>query len=118
MKDQLTATEAAKILSMNCAQVLYHCRTGKLLCEKSGKRCSYVIDGESVENFLKEKKKGIGMLVLSRKETEVIRISNDIEITVVEIRGHMVKLGIKAPKNVLVLREEVKDTNHGKRIKE
>jgi carbon storage regulator len=47
------------------------------------------------------------MLVLSRKKNESIVIANDIVITVVEIRGDKVRLGIVAPKDVPVHREEV-----------
>jgi len=49
------------------------------------------------------------MLVLSRKKNESIVISNDIVITVVEIRGDKVRLGIEAPKEIPVHRSEVKD---------
>ena len=47
------------------------------------------------------------MLVLSRKKNESIVINNDITITVVEIRGDKVRLGIVAPKDVPVHRQEV-----------
>ncbi|MBL9125912.1 MAG: carbon storage regulator CsrA [Planctomycetaceae bacterium] len=47
------------------------------------------------------------MLVLSRKTDERILIGNDVVITVVEIRGDKVRLGINAPVNVPVHREEV-----------
>ncbi len=47
------------------------------------------------------------MLVLSRKRDEVIKIGDDIEITVVDIRGDKVRLGITAPKEVTVHRKEV-----------
>ena len=47
------------------------------------------------------------MLVLSRKKNESIVINNDITVTVVEIRGDKVRLGIDAPKEVTVHRREV-----------
>lgn len=50
------------------------------------------------------------MLVLSRKMDEVIMIGDDIAITVVEVRGDKVRLGIDAPKGVPVHRKEVYDT--------
>jgi carbon storage regulator len=53
------------------------------------------------------------MLVLSRKKNESIVINNDITITVVEIRGDKVRLGIVAPKDVPVHRQEVYDAIHG-----
>ena len=47
------------------------------------------------------------MLVLSRKKNESIVIRDDIVITVVEVRGDKVRLGIEAPKEVPVHRHEV-----------
>ena len=47
------------------------------------------------------------MLVLSRKKNESIIINDDITIVVVEIRGDKVRLGIEAPKEIPVHRNEV-----------
>jgi carbon storage regulator len=47
------------------------------------------------------------MLVLSRKTDEKIVIGDDIFVTVIEIRGDKVRLGIQAPSDVTVHREEV-----------
>ena len=47
------------------------------------------------------------MLVLSRQRDQTIMIGDDIEITVVDIRGDKVRLGINAPINVSVHRKEV-----------
>ena len=47
------------------------------------------------------------MLALSRKANESIVIGNDIEVTILEIKGEQVKIGITAPKSVPVYREEV-----------
>ena len=47
------------------------------------------------------------MLALSRKKNESIVINNDIEITVLDIKGDQVKIGISAPKSVPVYRKEV-----------
>ena len=47
------------------------------------------------------------MLVLSRKKDERIRIGDDIEILVIEIRGDKVRIGITAPKDVAVHRQEI-----------
>ncbi|MGI6684018.1 MAG: carbon storage regulator CsrA [Bacillota bacterium] len=47
------------------------------------------------------------MLVLSRKINEKIKIGNDIEITVIDVSGDIVKIGIEAPRNVRILRNEV-----------
>ena len=47
------------------------------------------------------------MLALSRKINESIMIGHDIEITVLEIKGEQVKLGINAPKSVPLYRKEI-----------
>ena len=47
------------------------------------------------------------MLVLSRKPGESIQIGHNISITVVEVRGNRVKLGIEAPRSVGVMRSEL-----------
>ncbi len=47
------------------------------------------------------------MLALSRKKDEAIIINNNIEVTIIEVKGDQVKLGIKAPKSVPVYRKEV-----------
>ena len=47
------------------------------------------------------------MLVLSRKKNESIMIGDDIVITVVDVRGDKVRIGIDAPKEVTVHRREV-----------
>lgn len=49
------------------------------------------------------------MLVLSRRNDESIVIGDDIVITVVDVRGDKVRLGIEAPKNVTVHRREIWD---------
>lgn len=49
------------------------------------------------------------MLVLSRQRDETIMIGDDVEITVVDIRGDKVRLGITAPSHVPVHRKEVYD---------
>jgi carbon storage regulator len=47
------------------------------------------------------------MLALSRKVNETIVIGNDIEITVLEVKGDQVKIGISAPKSVPIYRKEI-----------
>jgi carbon storage regulator len=47
------------------------------------------------------------MLVLSRKKGEVIKINDYIELHVINIKGDRVKIGVEAPKEVTVHREEV-----------
>jgi carbon storage regulator len=53
------------------------------------------------------------MLVMSRKKNESLVINNDVIVTVVEIRGDKVRLGIVHPRNVAVHRQEVHDAIHG-----
>ena len=48
------------------------------------------------------------MLVLSRKESEKIRLGDSIVLTIVRVSGDKVRLGIEAPPNVVVLRDELK----------
>lgn len=47
------------------------------------------------------------MLALSRKKQEAIVINNNIEITILDIKGDQVKIGISAPKEIPVYRKEV-----------
>jgi len=49
------------------------------------------------------------MLVLSRQRDETIMIGDDVKITVVDIRGDKVRLGITAPRHIQVHRQEVYD---------
>ena len=49
------------------------------------------------------------MLVLSRKKNESIKIGDNIVITVVEVRGDKVRLGIEAPREISVIRSELND---------
>ena len=49
------------------------------------------------------------MLVLSRQRDETIMIGDDIELTVVDIRGDKVRLGINAPAHISVHRKEIYD---------
>lgn len=49
------------------------------------------------------------MLILSRKIDEKIRIGDDIVITLIEVHGEQVKIGVEAPKHVKVFRQEVLD---------
>lgn len=47
------------------------------------------------------------MLALSRKKNEAIIVNNNIEITILEIKGDQVKIGISAPKDVSIYRKEI-----------
>ncbi len=50
------------------------------------------------------------MLVLSRKKNETISLGENIEITVVQVEGNRVKIGINAPDDVTILRGELNDS--------
>lgn len=53
------------------------------------------------------------MLVLTRREGDTIKIGDDVEITVTKVKGSQVRLGITAPKDVLILRKELKENKDG-----
>ena len=65
-------------------------------------------------NFQAQKTKDGRMLVLSRKETEALLIGENIEISIVEIKGKQVKLAVKAPKEVKILRAELTNSDEKK----
>jgi len=52
------------------------------------------------------------MLVLSRRERERIKLGDSIIVTVVRVVGDKVRLGIEAPPNVIVLRDELEPRSH------
>lgn len=52
------------------------------------------------------------MLILSRHKNEKLKIGDEVTITVVEIRGDKVRLGIEAPSHIPVHRQEVYDAIH------
>jgi carbon storage regulator len=47
------------------------------------------------------------MLILTRRQGETLMIGNDVTVTVVGIHGNQVRIGVKAPKDVEVHREEI-----------
>ena len=49
------------------------------------------------------------MLILTRREGESVLIGDDVTITVLRVKGNQVRLGINAPKNVAVQREEISE---------
>jgi carbon storage regulator len=49
------------------------------------------------------------MLVLTRKTDQSIMIGDDVEITILEVRGEQVRVGIRAPRSVQIHRKEVFD---------
>lgn len=57
--------------------------------------------------FCRQERQVSRMLALSRKKNEAIVINNNIEVTILEVKGDQVKVGITAPKEVPVYRKEV-----------
>lgn len=53
------------------------------------------------------------MLILTRRPGESIQVGEDIEISILEIRGNQVRIGINAPSDVLVLRSELVEGTPG-----
>ena len=53
------------------------------------------------------------MLVLSRKQNERIRVGDSVVVTIVRVSGDKVRIGIEAPPNVRVLRDELEDQRLG-----
>ena len=51
------------------------------------------------------------MLVLGRKKGESLLIGDDIELTIVEVKGNQVKVAVDAPKDVKILRSELKENS-------
>ena len=52
------------------------------------------------------------MLVLSRRKDESIMVGEDVEVTIIDVRGNKVRLGISAPRSIPVHRKEVYDAIH------
>ena len=50
------------------------------------------------------------MLVLSRKRQETIVIDGQIKVTIIQVRGNQVRLGVEAPQDVSILRSELEDS--------
>ena len=47
------------------------------------------------------------MLILTRRPTQTVTIGKDVTVTVLEIRGRQVRIGVTAPRDIAVLREEI-----------
>ena len=57
------------------------------------------------------------MLILTRRIGEVLVIGDDVKITVLGVRGHQVRIGVDAPKNVAVHRKEIYDQVQHQEVK-
>ena len=56
------------------------------------------------------------MLILTRRPTQTVTIGNDITVTVLEIRGRQVRIGVDAPREIAVLREEIVEKARTRRM--
>jgi carbon storage regulator len=56
------------------------------------------------------------MLILTRREGETIRIGENIEVTVLGVKGFQVRLGVKAPREMTVDREEIAERKAAERL--
>jgi carbon storage regulator len=55
------------------------------------------------------------MLILTRRTGESLRIGDDVEVTVMAVNGSQVRIGIKAPRNIAVDREEIAERKQRER---
>jgi carbon storage regulator CsrA len=69
---------------------------------------STLVDRNTTEFNLQHKE--VKMLVLTRKKQDHIHIGDSIVLTVLEVRGNKVRLGLDAPANVRILRAELQNT--------
>ena len=67
-----------------------------------------IIHPDSAPGIRSCHKKVLPMLVLSRKESKRIRLGDSIVLTIVRVSGDKVRLGIEAPADIVVLRDELK----------
>jgi carbon storage regulator len=58
------------------------------------------------------------MLILTRRPTETLVIGDDVTVTVLEIKGNQVRIGVNAPRNVAVHREEIFEKIRAERVDE
>jgi carbon storage regulator len=56
------------------------------------------------------------MLILTRRPKQTVTIGNDITLTVLEIRGRQVRIGVNAPRETVVLREEIVEKARTRRM--
>jgi carbon storage regulator len=55
------------------------------------------------------------MLILTRRPTQTVTIGKDVAVTVLEIRGRQVRIGVAAPRDIAVLRKEIVEKTRPRR---
>ena len=58
------------------------------------------------------------MLILTRRSTEALMIGADVTVTVLEIKGNQVRIGVNAPRNVAIYRKEIFEKIRAERVDE
>ena len=58
------------------------------------------------------------VLILTRRPTQAVTIGRDITVTILEIRGTQVRIGVHAPRDIAVLREELADKTRTRRARD
>jgi carbon storage regulator len=56
------------------------------------------------------------VLILTRRPTQAVTIGSDITVTILEIRGRQVRIGVDAPRDIAVLREEIVEKARSRRM--
>jgi carbon storage regulator len=58
------------------------------------------------------------MLILTRRPTQTVTIGKDVTVTVLEIRGRQVRIGVTAPRDIAALREEIAEKARPRRTRD
>jgi carbon storage regulator CsrA len=78
--------------------------------ERSGRQSTErvkLVSPEVVTQDASSSKRGVGHLVITRRDEQSVMIGDDIEITILAVLGKAVRIGISAPRSVKVLRTEI-----------
>ena len=77
------------------------------MCRRKAEAYETIVIGDDIRMSRDRDRQEVGMLVLSRKQSQQIVIGPDIRITIVKLERNQVRLGIEAPRGITVLREEL-----------
>jgi carbon storage regulator len=70
-------------------------------------RCAGTVPGRARHNNSSRAKESLPMLILTRRIGETVIIGGEVDVTVLGVKGNQVRLGVKAPRDVAVHREEI-----------